>query len=497
MCKRVEWGIALRKRAALVGLAMMMILNGCGVSANMATNTNKAVKTINSGFVAMAPGIYDSADTAIVICRDEENKSITFQNLETGKQYTLHYDGTTTIRDKYDQEISISQISDGSIVENKFFKSKKALSYLKMSPEAFIYEHLQNYSFLPQSNQMTVGSNTYALNGNMRILSNGKEIDPIDLNKSDAVQVCGIGNTVYSIMIEQGHGYLRLKNEDYFLGGWIEIGQTVIRDVQEDMLLVVPEGSYQVKISKDGNVANQTITFVRDEELVWDLGTVAISQVQKGSLIFTVHPMEAQVTIDGEVVDISEPYETDYGVHQLIATADGYDTITQYIKLSDDYANIDITMMESEEEEAEEKQKTDKNEIEKADTTESTKKNTDVEEKKTEKIENKTDNNNKPSTDNDNTDKKNTEQDTTDTAKDSKKNTSGNYRVYVDSPKGVEVYLDGNYIGVAPLDFKKEYGNYVITLRKSGYQTRSYSISLEDDNQDVNFSFSDLLKLEE
>lgn len=475
----------MKKSTAWLGLVMMiMVMSGCSARADMVPDNGSQAKTIHSGFVAKALGIYDSADTAIVISRDEAAKTMTFQNLETGKQYTLTYDGTTAVKDKYEQEIAMSQITDGTLVENKFFKSAKALAYLKVLPEAFTYEHLQNYSFLPDSNQMTIGNTTYALSGNLSILSHGKKIAPIDLNKADTIQVCGIGNTVHSIMVEQGHGYLRLKNEDHFIGGWIEIGQTIIRDVQEDMLLVVPEGSYQVKISKDGNEANQTITFVRDEELVWDLGTVSIKEVQKGSLIFTVHPMDAKVTIDGEEVDISAPFETDYGVHQLVASAEGYDTITQYIKLSDAYANIDVTMVETEAKEETEENSldtTDKNQTDKKTTGDT--KDTDDTKKTTEK----------------NSDTERKEAGKTESSATTGGDTSsvGNARVYIDSPKGVEVYLDGNYIGVAPLDFKKQVGSYVITLRKSGCQTRSYSISLEDDNQDVNFSFSDLLALEE
>ena len=103
----MKWGITLKKKAAWLGLVCTIVtlsLSGCGAGMDIPEETKETVKTINSGFVAMAPGIYDSADTAIVISRDEEKKTMTFQNLETGKQYTLYYDGTTAIRDKYDQE---------------------------------------------------------------------------------------------------------------------------------------------------------------------------------------------------------------------------------------------------------------------------------------------------------------------------------------------------------------------------------------------------------
>ena len=58
------------------------------------------------------------------------------------------------------------------------------------------------------------------------------------------------------------------------------------------------------------------------------------------------------------------------------------------------------------------------------------------------------------------------------------------------------MYLDGNYIGIAPVSFAKEVGNYVITLRKTGYQTRSYTVQIDDEDRDVNYSFADLMKVE-
>lgn len=50
------------------------------------------------------------------------------------------------------------------------------------------------------------------------------------------------------------------------------------------------------------------------------------------------------------------------------------------------------------------------------------------------------------------------------------------YKVYIDAPDGVEAYLDGSYVGVTPVSFNKVPGSYVVTLRKSGYQPRSYTL---------------------
>jgi hypothetical protein len=66
--------------------------------------------------------------------------------------------------------------------------------------------------------------------------------------------------------------------------------------------------------------------------------------------------------------------------------------------------------------------------------------------------------------------------------------------VYIDAPEGAEVYLDGNYVGISPCSFKKSSGSHVITLRKSGYETRSYTVQVDDEEKDTSYSFTDLEK---
>jgi len=65
-------------------------------------------------------------------------------------------------------------------------------------------------------------------------------------------------------------------------------------------------------------------------------------------------------------------------------------------------------------------------------------------------------------------------------------------RVFINAPAGAEVYIDGNYVGIAPCSFKKTEGSHVVTLSLSGYNTRSYTISVDNSDSDMSFSFTDL-----
>lgn len=457
--KRIQTGV-------LLG-AVILALGGCGfLSPGGQEETHESL----TGVVTVSPGIYDSEDTAIVVKKDVEASTIQLQNLATGKKYTLNYDGATHIYDKHEQAISLGQVELGSIVTARFYKPKKLLASLKVDAQATHFEELEGYTLDTKRGTLSVGETVYNLSNHLVILSEEEQVELMDINQLDVLSVWGYNNQIYSICVEQGHGYLRLQNDTYFVDGWVEIGQKIIRKITEDMLIVVPEGKLTVKVSHNGSSAVQEITFPKNEEIAWDLGDVEITEVQKGNIFFTIEPADAKVTIDGKNVDTSLPVELEYGVHQMTVTAEGYDTLAQYIKVREASVNINMELDKSEGTENEENTEGSDEKNDSEDETES-----DADDKSA----------------SDKEENKDREKET------AVASASGKNQVNIDSPEGVEVYLDGNYIGIAPVSFSKEAGNYVITLRKTGYQTRSYTVQVDDEEEDVNYSFTELMKVDD
>ena len=48
-------------------------------------------------------------------------------------------------------------------------------------------------------------------------------------------------------------------------------------------------------------------------------------------------------------------------------------------------------------------------------------------------------------------------------------------------------------MGIAPVTYKKTEGSHTITLRKTGYVTKSYQIEVTDDDRDLVYSFPELV----
>ena len=406
-----------------------MLLAGC-------SKDEPATNIENTGFVEAVPGSFDSMDTAVLVSKNDD-QTLTFMNIETGKNYTLSYTGATTMWDKYGEAISMAQLSEGDIVDVKFLREKKKVADIALHKDAFTYTDVTKYEINEYTRTFTIVKEAFQYSKDLVVVSDGREIELMDLNEADILSVKGIGTTIYSISVDKGHGYLKLANDEYFIGGWIEIGSTMIRPITDDMLLVVPEGKYEILFTNDGNSGTKNVTIGRDEEVTVDIGDFEIKEIQYGKVVFTLDPTDASLYLDGRLVDTSLPVTLEYGIHQLIAVKSGYNTLTQYIKVGQESAGVSIKM-----------------EKETADTDEE--------------------------------DKKEEETETVDI--------SSSYKVYIDTPEGVEVYLNGNYIGISPVSFAKKPGTHTITLRKTGYVTRSYTIEIDKEEKDVTYSFADLLE---
>lgn len=427
-------------RAAALAIFMALVLSACqnpfwsgedGMGGASSSPSGKA----DTGFIVTGPESYDSADTAVLVDRDEKAGTLTFLNLDLGKRYTLSMDGTTRFYDKYRESISAGQVEIGDIVDVTFLKGKKHLTTLQLSPSAWSYTDVENYEINTVRGELSIGSEVFKLTSNTQYLSEDRGIDSMDLNVSDVLTFQGIESQVLTVKVEKGHGYLRLINDENFVGGWIEIGQKQIQKITEDMLLLVPEGSYQVNISHRGGGGAKSVIINRNEETMLDIGDLEIPEPQYGIVLFSLDPSFAELYIDGSRADASAPVDLIYGIHQMIVRAEGYQSVTQYIRVAQESVAINVSL--------------------------------------------------DPNRD--------TEAESSSSSGSSVPTATDYYKVYVDAPEGVEVYLNGNYVGISPCSFRKTAGTHVITLRKSGCETRSYTVQVDSEEKDLSYSFADLV----
>ena len=185
--------------------------------------------------------------------------------------------------------------------------------------------------------EVTIGSDIYKLADGCFCYSGKEELMYQELNSVDVLTFHGIDSTVYSINVDKGHGYLRLSGHEYFVGGWIEIGTKFIWKVTDDMLLTVPEGTYNVVVSAEGTMVDRRVPIKKGLETVLDLP-------KEGMVLFSLNPADTTLYIDGEKADTSAAISLTYGLHQLMCTCEGYVTLTRYLSVGEENAGVSITL---------------------------------------------------------------------------------------------------------------------------------------------------------
>ena len=482
----------------MLSLILTMALCGCGMATGDGGQTSDGGR-IDTGFIVYGPDSYDSADTSVLVAKDEEAGTMTFLNLTLGREYTLAYDGTTCLYDKYGKILSLSQIGVGEIVDIKFVKSKKHLTTMSIAAGAWTINSTNRYVINSIRKNVTIGEDIYNISSEVGYFSNDKKIELQDLIATDTLTFRGIGTSVYSVVVDNGHGYLRITGHQNFVGGWIEVGHSIIERVTDDMILTVPEGSYQVKISYGGTTSEKKVTIFRNSESKLDYSDVVFEAPKVGTVLFSLTPSNAELYIDGEKADVSAAIELTYGLHQLICRADGYTSVTQYLNVGQPTAGIDITLEKKDDKSDDSDKDSDDNNSSGStgagsDSNSGSGTGTDG----GNSAGGGSDSGTGSSTGNGNDAGDGTGSgdgpgngngDGAGTAPGSDTIETTYYRVHIDSPENVEVYLDGSYVGVSPCSFKKTEGSHIITLSREGYVTRSYTIFVDSDDKDISFSF--------
>jgi hypothetical protein len=296
-----------------------------------------------------------------------------------------------------------------------------------IAADVWTYENIQKFSVDEGKGVLQVGGNSYRISAQTKVFSGGKQIGLNEILSQDVLSLRGTGYDVASIVVESGHGYLKLENDEAVIGGWLEIGH-VITQISPNMLITVPEGSYTATLSVNSINETREVSIERNRETVLDLSDIEVPQPVNGRVVFSIYPETASVYVDGTYVDTSYTVRLSFGLHQITASADGYDTVSQYFNVEGDTTTVKMNLGEA----------------------------------------------------------------TDTTVSGNSLTGESSHTITIQSPEGVEVYQDNLYMGIAPVTYTKSTGSHTITLRKEGYITRSYQIEVEDDDRDLVYSFPEL-----
>lgn len=475
--------------ACVMVLLCLAVFSGCG------SGTGKSGKDSQTGLQGgVMPQTetkgYDMSFTGILKEHDKDGKTITVYNVESREALLFNYTSGTDVRDKYGQARVMEELVIGEIVEAYYISASQKLMALSVSDEAWSYNGIGNLKVDRTNYRMEISGQNYWYDNGLAIYSQDEEITLMDLNPRDLLTVRGIGSQICSITVTAGHGYIRLSNYADFVGGTIEVGYGIIIPIVKNMLIVAREGSYRVTLENGELLAVQEIRLDRNEEVVLDMSGYHMEKERIGYVRFDIQPFGADLYINGILTDYSEAVKLNYGKHKVQVTMNGYEDFSGILTIGESTPTISINLSDGTAEVTKEEPPVPSQ----SPAPESSGKPKDESEDKKDKDDDKTKEDGETQIE---------ESDKEDEApEDEQDDTTGttsideDHTITIQAPAGARVYLNGKLKGTVPLTFTKEIGNHIIVLSQSGYMTKSYSVEIIEDGENVVLSFPDMIKSE-
>lgn len=411
---------------------------------------------------------------AIVLETDKTDRRIRLYDIDKNEEINLYYTGGTGILDKYGQAISINQVDMGRIVDISYQNQTNRLTRLQFSQRAWEYIGVNNMTIIPEEKTIKIAKNNYTYTEPF-VVDIDRFISLEDLAEQDELTVRGIDEVIWSLIVTKGHGTVKIKDSDAFLGGSITVGYEAVTQITKDMVITVREGNYNLTVENGEYSGTKNITVERNKETVVSIGDLGPEPIKYGKTTFDITPFGADLYIDNELTNYASPVELAYGEHHIQVSLGGYSTYSGNLLV--DYASKKIKIVLPELQSREPVSIVELDEQLYEDDTDS-----DYMEYNDWDNEQYDDNN--PEYIDSLINEADYEEDPI---------VDSERLIYIQKPVGASVYLNGEFKGVSPGSFQKVIGSHVLTFIKKGYQTKSYTIDIADDGLDTYISLPDLI----
>jgi len=282
----------------------------------------------------------------LIVEHDTQEESLTLYSSASGLEHYYEYGFATEFKDKYGNYASASEFTEGRFVTIAPRDKDGYLTEVKLSDLVWEYEKVRRFQIDEEKGVFTIADTKYSIQDEVRLFSNGKEITFADIYEDDILTVVGMDKKILSVIVTTGHGTLSLKNTATFEDSFLQLGKDIFAMITPDMELEVPEGTYILKVAKDGWGGTSEIEILRGETTEVDLDTLKGEGKKKGLVSFDIDVEDVEVYVDYQLIDHTQPIELAYGTHVLKVEAEGYDSWKKYLSVDSPNATQIIELEE-------------------------------------------------------------------------------------------------------------------------------------------------------
>lgn len=285
--------------------------------------------------------------TAIMERVDAQTKTLQLYSVQDQGVLWVSYASKTNIVDKYGLAIVAEQLSPGDILDVEYETEESVAVSVAISTQVWEHPYQTGLKLGTQRQMLTAGGRNFIYSDALHIFNNGAAEEISHILEEDSITLRGIGSEVYVILLERGHGYLTLKEEQDYVGGSILINNQYISQITDDLMLTLKEGTYEVTVENEELRATVQAIIARDQTTVLDLTEYVRVPDPVGRVTFRIQPAGAVLWINDESTYYGDPVELAYGVYKIRVESGGYVPYEGLLRVESAASDLAISLPEA------------------------------------------------------------------------------------------------------------------------------------------------------
>lgn len=416
--------------------------------------------------------------------------TLTLYTTNTGEDLDFTFTAGTSVKTAYDRIISAALLQPGDFVDVVTSDGTK-LDSICGSKDMWSYKHILKLSIDPELHRIIAGSDYYRWDDRILVMCDDKFITLDELSPLDILSIYGYDNYVYLIKVNSGHGFLSLTNTSDYIGGNLFINDIPVAQITENLVWPLAVGDYSVRVENLELSGSADIRINSLETVSFDLAPYSRIPVECGTVSFSILPEGAQLFIDGVNTFYGDAFEVPVGSHAVRVELGGYTSFIGTINVTSEGNTYSISLPPAPTARASEdilySYDEDSEDL--------------LEDEDDDEYEEDDDDDFFEDSTSDEEDDEDDEEDDSDTSKDTNSpsgSSSEDEVMRISCTEGCAIYIDDVYAGEIKngslVCDKPAAGTVYIRLTLPGYITRTYNVTIEDDGEDADFSFPDMVK---
>ena len=333
----------------IVGIALVAVVIVVFLLISSALFGNQDSNSSRSDISSTDEVLTGKSITGVITALDAENERATVYTADSAEEIVFDLAGVELVTDEYGNQIGFTSLTVGQVVDVSYQEgSSNRVERFRLSSGVTEIQNAYGIEISAGNQQIRYNGQTYDYDDHLVCTYGGEALKPEEITEQYVMNLLVVNQHVYSISVMQAVGTVTLTNMEAYVDAKITFtptyGDPVEVDIVESMKpIVLTEGFNRYTVEKDGSTIASGTLFVeagiRQElhlpEISEETAVVDVNVVPEG--------VRATVTLDGEEQE-DTTFTATYGEHELVISAEGYETVTQTIDVSQPYMQVTVEL---------------------------------------------------------------------------------------------------------------------------------------------------------